>query len=213
MSAGTTPHPMGKLLKLKGPGGIVREFHHLKVLDQDPEIPGQIKKPRFERAMMLYRPELKGRSCYIPDSCGWKYLDPKDNLDVHDNDVIDFAEMLKELALNVKLRPMGNFHPEFEAIRMSKIVNEKSQFMRMTGYFLSKTLQLLEVDLTERNVYRLLSYVQDGLRDLQTMKLPLPEEVTEIGESTFTLWRNDEPIVREVPLTVKAGELKTGVIH
>ena len=71
----------------------------------------------------------------------------------------------------------------------------------------------MEVELNEKNVYRLLSYVQDGLRDLQTMALPLPEETVDVGEATYTLYRNDEPIVREAPLTIKQGELKTGVIH
>jgi len=204
---------VGRIGKLKGPGGIIREFHHLKLIDQDETDPTQLNKPRFERAMMLYRPELKGRSTYIPGNCAWKYLDPKDNEDVHDQDVENFSDVCKALASNMKLNPFGNFLLEMRSIRMCNLLHHRSKLMYMTSYFLCNTIQLMEVELNEKNVYRLLSYVQDGLRDLQTMALPLPEETVDVGEVTYTLYRNDEPIVREAPLTIKQGELKTGVIH
>ena len=200
-------------LKLKGPGGIIRELHHVKVLEQDEADPTKIAKPKYERALMLYRPELAGRSCYIPGSCAWKYLDPHDNNDMAEWDLENFSAVCQDLSHGMKMQPYGNFTMEIWAIKYANLVHAKSKFMRMTGYSLAKFLQLLDVEVTEKRIYALLNYVQDGLRDLQIMALPLPEEETEVGEATYTLYRNDEPISRDVPLTIREGEMKTGVIH
>jgi hypothetical protein len=55
-------------------------------------------------------------------------------------------------------------------------------------------------------------FIQDGLRELQRMNLPIPETETETGlDMKMTFHRDDDVKVIEAPLTIKEGELKTGM--
>ena len=189
-------------------GGLKRECHHVKCVDPN----DKTGKPKFERAMMLYKPTLKGKSVYIPDSCGWKFLDPKDNADVHEQDSANFAELLQDMAHAKKMRPFGNFDDEFAALAMASTMYRTDQFLRCTTYSLVKFCQLLEITVSKAALFQLLMFIQDGLRDLQHMALPIPETETETGlDMKMTFERGDDVKVIEAPLTLKEGELKTGM--
>jgi hypothetical protein len=188
-------------------GDLRREAHHLKQVEH-----GKNGKSTFERALFLYKPNLKGRSVYIPDACGWKYLDPKDNEDVRDQDTLDFAELLKDFAHNVKMNPFGNFQDEAIAFDMARRLSITSGFMRCTTYSLVKFCQLLDITVDDKAIFQLLNFVQDGLREVQVMTLPEPDAETEIGDMRVNIHRDDDVISFDAPLTVRAGELKTGVI-
>ncbi len=189
-------------------GGVKREFHHVKVVDPN----DKSGKPKFERAMMLYKPTLKGKSVYIPDSCGWKFLDPKDNADVHQQDADNFAELIRDMAHAKKMRPFGNFNDEFIALAMASQLYLSEQFLRCTTYSLVKFCQLLEITVSKSSLFQLLMFIQDGLRDLQRMNLPMPETETETGlDMKISVHRGDDVKVIEAPLTIKEGEQKTGM--
>jgi len=189
-------------------GGVHREFHHLKVVDPD----DKSGKPKFERAMMIYKPTLKGKSFWVPDSCGWKYLDPKDNADVHVQDSNDFADLLRDMAHAKKMRPFGDFTDEFAALTMASSLYVQEKFLRCTTYSLVKCLQLLDIPVNKPAIFQLLMFIQDGLRELQRMNLPIPETETETGlDMKMTFHRDDDVKVIEAPLTIKEGELKTGM--
>jgi hypothetical protein len=188
-------------------GGLHKSFDHLQLVD------GTEGKKKFERAMMLYKPTIKGRSFWVPDSCGWKYIDPVDNADMHDTDVIAFADLMKDVAQTARLAPLGNYRPEMEAFEMAAKLAHRSGFLRMTTYSLVKCCQLLDITVDDLAIYQLLNFIQDGLRELQIMALPLPQEETEIGEAKCNLLRGDEVKTWHEPLTVKSGELSTGVLQ
>lgn len=190
-------------------GGLKREFHHLKVVDENHQL-GQ--KEKFERAMLIYKPQMKGVSFWVPDSCGWRYLDPKDNADVHTADVIEFGELLQDLAHAVKMQPFGNFQSEQDALRISSELWHREKILRCTTYRLVKCCQLLDIITDDyTGIFQLLNFFQDGLQQLRTMNLPLPEETEEVGEMRMTLHRGDDVKTWDEPLALRAGEIKTGM--
>ena len=189
-------------------GGVRKEFHHLKVVDPN----DKSGKPKFERAMLIYKPSLKGKSFYVPDACGWKYLDPKDNADVHQQDCDNFAELLQDMAHAKKMRPFGDFSDEFAALAMASTMYLQDKFLRCTTYSLVKCLQLLDIPVSKPAIFQLLMFIQDGLRELQRMNLPIPEAEEETGlDMKISVHRGDDVKIIEAPLTIKEGELKTGV--
>jgi hypothetical protein len=193
-------------------GGLKREFHHIQTHDPSDPRPG---KARYERALFLYKPMLKGKSAYIPDPSGWKYLDPSDNRDEETTiwDTNTFNELKRDLVRSATLHPMQDFHLEVEALEFADLLNRKSGVMRTTGYSLVKFCQLLEISVSAQSLYQLLSFIQDGLRELACMPPPVAEEETEMGEATMTLQRDGETKVWDAPLTARAGEIKTGIIQ
>ena len=189
-------------------GGLKRMFGHVRVLDPA----DKSGRPKYERAMWLYKESLKGCSFVIPDKLGWRYLEPKDNADVHEQDTDEFADLLQDMAHAKKMEPFKDFTLEFSALAMASQLFIREKFLRCTTYRLMKCCQLLNITQSPQALFQLLNFIQDGLHEMQIMKLPDPEVETETGmDMKLTVHRDDDVKTIEKPLTVKEGEMKTGV--
>jgi hypothetical protein len=187
-------------------GGLRREFHHVKVVDGEPG------KPKYERAMFLLKHAIKGKSFCIPDSCGWKYIEPSDNFDVTAQDHANFEELKMDLLRSATLHPRQDFTDEMDALRVADLLNRNTGIMRVTAYSLVKCCQLLDITADGPGLCQLLMFIQDGLRELQVMRLPLSEADTEVGEAEVTLQRGGETKTWTEPLVVREGEVKVGMV-
>lgn len=186
-------------------GGLKREFHHLKIADETTQ------KPKYERAMMIYKPALMGRSCYIMGSNGWMYIDPKDNQDVAEYDWREFETLKKDVLRSALFYPNQDFSMEVEALHIASLLNHQTGIMRLTAYNLIKYCQVLDITVDGPALCQLLMFIQDGLSELQKMGLPEPETVKEVGEADMKFSRGDDVKTWTEPVVVREAEIKTGV--
>ena len=173
---------------LKYLGTLKREYHHIKAVDDS------IDKPRYEGCMVILRDDLPGRSFMIPQSAAWKYIDPKDNLDAR---AWDFEEFNK-IATKTYFKKMCYAHKASEwaddaaAIIMAEQMAANSGFLLTLGYNLVKCCQMFGITVSGPALAQLLMFIQDGLTQLRTMRLHIPEATEEIGEMAITL--NDKTV-------------------
>jgi hypothetical protein len=184
-------------------GGLKREFHHVKVAGAD------IDKPKYEGAMVLLKEEMQGCSFIIPQSAGWKYIEPKDNRDAAGWDMKEFDEIARKTLFAKQLgRPAHEWADDAAAIIMAEQMHDQSGFLYTLGYNLVKCCQLLNIAVSGPALAQLLMFIQDGLSALRTMPLHAPEASQEIGELSITM--NDKTEVR--PLSVSESEM-AGVLR
>lgn len=188
-------------------GDLKREHHHLKVKGSDKK-----GKPRYERAIFIYKPSILGRSFWVPDSCGWKYMEPKDNADMVETDTQAFAEIRDHVMRCTLLDPAYDPAYENESLAFAVAMNRNSGFMLMTGYSLVRCCQLLDITVTPPALAQLLMFIQDGIQEMAKMPLPEPDKEVEMGEMTLTLDRGGDVKQWDEKLTVTEGELKSGVL-
>lgn len=188
-------------------GELMREHHHVKVKGSDKQ-----GKARFERAIFLYKPTILGRSFWVPDSCGWKYLEPKDNHDMAEVDRGAFEEIRKHVLQQTLLNPGYRPALEYEAMALAVAMNRDSGFLLMTGYSLVRCCQLLDITICAPALAQLLMFIQDGIQDMAKMPMPQPDKEVEMGEMKLTLDRGGEVKTWDEPLTVKESELQSGIL-
>jgi hypothetical protein len=163
-------------------GDLKREYHHVKKIDKSS---GQ---EDWEPTMVLFKDKLMGRSFMIPLSCFWKYLEPKENLDMRKFDHAEFDRLAQKVYFErqLGLRTQKNAE-DAAAIVMAESLNEDSQIMLCTGFSLVKCCQLLDITVNSQSLAQLLMFIQDGLDGLKNMPEYYDEGSTEVGEVKATM--------------------------
>ena len=160
-------------------GGLKKEFHHVKAINGSGE-------EKYEPAMFLLRDELLGKSFCIPLSCLWKYLDPKDNLDMRQMDALEFDKMCNKVFWKRKITmDPAETSEDCAAIIIAEQVNENSGILLCTAYSLAKCCQLLGFTVCSQTLAQLLMFIQDGLDQLKNMPMAEAENAVDRGEVTI----------------------------
>jgi hypothetical protein len=156
-------------------GGLKREFHHIKAMRGDGH-------EEWEPSMVLLRDELMGRSFVVPLSCFWKYLDPRDNLDMRRHDQAEFDRLAEKILFKRQWGLDRQTTEDAAAIVMAEQMNMQSGVMLCTAYSLVKCCQLLEITVSGQSLAQLLMFIQDGLEQLKNMPEYTDEGSTEVGD-------------------------------
>ena len=179
-------------------GETFREYHHVKVLTDGHE--------DYEPSMVLMNPAAMGHSFVVPLSCMWKYIDPKDNRDLQEWDMVEFDKLGK----SIYFRRMVTFGParyqldeDAAAMVMAESLNSSTGILLCTAFSLFKACRLLGLTVSAQSMSQLLMFIQDGLDGLKAMPPAERENKVEHGEAIIRI--NGKTI--HVPLETTATDI------
>ena len=162
-------------------GGLRKRFDHIKVLTDGHE--------DYEPSMVLYREAEPGRCFIIPQGAIWKYIEPKDNLNVQAWDRREFDMMASKvwyrsmLFMNPSLRRQNA--EDAAAIVFAEQFNMATGILLGTAFSLFKCCQILGITVNNNSLAQLLMFIQNDLDKLKNMEPAEPENKKEIGEAVY----------------------------
>ena len=187
--------------------GLHKEFGHVKV--------GTDEDAKYEPAIYIINetaPRFEGLAFIIPLSCLWKYCEPWWTADADEMDLQSMIQMTQEILREEAILRQGLIYPgkmanvirEKAALAFSYALNKSNHILRQTGYNLAMCMQMFDIEPTPQAAAQLLLFIQDGLDQLKSMGMHIPEVEMQIG--TAKLY-SDGKQIGSSPMTLTESDL------
>ncbi len=128
----------------------------------------------YEPAMVIFRPERKGKAFIIPLDCLWRYVEPARNMDeaIRRADLEEFQQLAAKMNARARqaclVETRRQTRADIAKVAAADMLARQMGLLRSTAYSLVCGLTILEVTVSPVTAAQLLMWIQDRLDDLRT---------------------------------------------